>query len=120
MSEYVERAGIAIDPALAEFVERDVLGPLGRDEDDFWRGFAALLERFVPRNRALLARRDELQQQLDVWHAARRGQPHDAAAYRVFLGEIGYLGPEPGDFTIGTKNVDPEIATMAGPQLVVP
>ena len=66
MSEYVERAGIAVDPALAEFVEREVLAPLGLDEDDFWRGFDALLAEFAPRNRALLARRDELQRQIDA------------------------------------------------------
>ena len=120
MSEMIERAGIAVDAALAHFVERAVLGPLGRDEGDFWRGFAALLEAFVPRNRALLATRDRLQAQIDEWHRARRGRPHDPAAYRALLEEIGYLVPEPGEFVIGTKNVDPEIATTAGPQLVVP
>ena len=120
MSEYVERAGTAVDPALADFVEREVLAPLDREPDAFWSGFASLLERFAPRNRALLATRDELQTQIDDWHRARRGQPHDPAAYSAFLTEIGYLVPEPGDFTIGTANVDPEIATMAGPQLVVP
>jgi malate synthase len=120
MSSFVERAGIAVDPALAEFIEREVLAPLGRDEDDFWRGFAAILAEFAPRNRALLEKREELQRRIDDWHRARRGQPHDAAAYRAFLEDIGYLVPEPGEFTIGTANVDPEIATMAGPQLVVP
>ena len=120
MNEYIERGGIAVDPALAEFVEREVLAPLGRDEDDFWRGFAALLGKFVPRNRALLARREDLQRRIDDWHRAHRGQPHDAAAYREFLEEIGYLVPEPEAFAIGTRNIDPEIATMAGPQLVVP
>ena len=120
MSALIERAGIMVDPALAEFVEREVLGPLDRDPGAFWQGFASLLADFAPRNRALLARRDELQQQIDDWHRARRGQPHDAAAYRSFLEDIGYLVPEPGNFTIGTRNVDPEIATMAGPQLVVP
>ena len=120
MSKYVDRAGIAVDPGLAEFVEREVLGPLGRDEDDFWRGFASVLAQFAPRNRALLETRDRLQQQIDDWHRARRGQPHDAAAYRAFLADIGYLVSEPGEFTIGTQGVDPEIATMAGPQLVVP
>ncbi len=68
----------------------------------------------------MLAKRDELQAQIDGWHRERKGQPHDADAYRAFLAEIGYLVPEPGDFTIGTENVDAEIATMAGPQLVVP
>ena len=120
MSEYIERAGIAVDPALAAFVEREVLGPLGRDEDDFWHGFAALLGEFVPRNRALLAKRAKLQAQIDDWHRAHRGQRHDVDSYRAFLEEIGYLVPEPAPFTIGTRNVDPEIATMAGPQLVVP
>ncbi len=120
MSSYVDRAGIAVDPALAQFVERDVLAPLGRDESEFWRGFAGLLEAFVPRNRALLEQRAALQQQIDDWHRARRGQPHDPLAYRTLLENIGYLVPEPGDFTIGTNTVDPEIATMAGPQLVVP
>ncbi len=120
MTEYVDRAGVGIDPALANFLEREVLGPLGRDVAAFWQGFADLLSRFVPRNRALLAKRDELQAQIDAWHVARRGKPLDPAEYEAFLREIGYLVPEPGDFTIGTRNVDPEIATMAGPQLVVP
>ena len=120
MSDYEQRAGIAVDPALAEFIEREVLPPPGRDEDDFWRGFAAILAEFVPRNRALLETRDRLQRQIDGWHRAHRGRSHDAAAYRGFLEDIGYLVPEPGVFTIGTRNIDPEIATMAGPQLVVP
>ena len=120
MSEYIERAGIAVDPALADFIEREVLGPLGRDEDDFWRGFAALLGNFVPRNRALLEKRADLQAKIDDWHRALRGEPQDPVAYRAFLGAIGYLVPEPAPFTIGTRNVDPEIAIMAGPQLVVP
>jgi malate synthase len=120
MSDYTERAGIAVDPALAEFVEREVLAPLGLGAGAFWQGFSALLGEFVPRNRALLEKREMLQKQIDAWHRARRGQPHDAAAYRAFLEEIGYLVPEPAPFTIGTQSVDPEIATMAGPQLVVP
>jgi malate synthase len=116
----VERAGLQVDCALADFVETDVLAPLGRDAGAFWRGFAALCDRFVPRNRALLARRDALQHQIDAWHVARAGQRHDPLVYRAFLEEIGYLVPEPGEFTIATENVDPEIAKMAGPQLVVP
>ena len=120
MTEFVTRAGIEADPQLAAFIETEVLGPLGRDADDFWTGFANLLGSFAPRNAALLARREELQTKIDAWHSERAGQPHDADAYRAFLEEIGYLVPEPGDFTIGTENVDPEIATMAGPQLVVP
>ncbi|QZD92264.1 malate synthase G [Qipengyuania xiapuensis] len=120
MTNYVTRAGIEVDPALATFVETDVLPPLGRDADAFWARFAQLLGSFAPRNAALLEKREDLQAKIDAWHVERAGQPHDAAAYRAFLEEIGYLVPEPGDFTIGTENVDPEIATMAGPQLVVP
>ena len=120
MTEYVTRAGIEIDPALATFIETDVLAPLGRDAGAFWQGFAALLGEFAPRNRALLAKRDDLQAKIDAWHADRAGQKVEQSEYQAFLHEIGYLVPEPGDFAIGTQNVDPEIATMAGPQLVVP
>jgi malate synthase len=120
MTQYVTRAGIEADPKLADFIETEVLGPLSRDVDGFWQGFAALLEEFAPRNAALLAKREELQAKIDAWHGEHAGKPHDSGAYRAFLQEIGYLVPEPADFTIGTQNVDPEIATMAGPQLVVP
>ena len=120
MTKYVTRAGIEADPKLADFIETEVLGPLSRDVDGFWQGFAALLEEFAPRNAALLAKREELQAKIDAWHGEHAGKPHDGGAYRAFLQEIGYLVPEPGDFIIGTRNVDPEIATMAGPQLVVP
>ena len=120
MTTMTLRAGLSVDERLAAFLESKVLTPLGRDLDVFWAGFAALVNEFTPRNRALLARRKELQSQIDTWHTERRGKPHDAAEYRAFLTDIGYLVPEPGDFTIGTQNVDAEIATMAGPQLVVP
>ena len=120
MTEFATRAGIEADPQLAAFIETDVLGPLGRDVDAFWKGFADLLGRFGPRNADLLAKREDLQAKIDAWHTERAGQPHEAGAYRTFLEDIGYLVPEPGEFTIGTENVDPEIATMAGPQLVVP
>ncbi len=120
MSNYVTRAGIEVDRELATFVEGDVLPPLGKEAEAFWQGFAALLGEFAPRNAALLQRREDLQARIDGWHIERKGQPHDAGAYRSFLEDIGYLVPEPGEFTIGTENVDPEIATMAGPQLVVP
>jgi len=120
VSNFIERAGITIDAGLANFLESEVIAPLGRDAGAFWDGFAALLAEFAPRNRALLARRDELQSRIDSWHKERRGQPIDQVEYQAFLREIGYLVPEPDDFAIGTQNVDPEIATMAGPQLVVP
>ena len=120
MTDMTTRAGIAIDSRLATFLETEVLGTLCRDVGAFWQGFAELLGEFAPRNRALLAKREALQALIDAWHTDRAGQPHDSAAYQAFLIEIGYLVPEPGAFQIGTQNVDPEIATMAGPQLVVP
>jgi len=120
MADRIDRSGLKVDAALAAFIEGEVLAPLGKEPGAFWQGFAALLADFVPRNRALLARRDELQAQIDAWHGERAGKPLDAGEYRAFLTSIGYLVPEPGDFTVGTRNVDAEIATMAGPQLVVP
>src|SRR5690606_37359544 len=88
--------------------------------EQFWAGAEAVINDLAPKNRALLAKRDELQAQIDAWHQARKGQAHDAAAYKAFLQEIGYLLPEPADFKATTTNVDAEIATMAGPQLVGP
>ena len=120
MSETVERAGLRVDARLAAFIENDVLAPLGRDAARFWAGFTALCARFVPRNRELLARRDSLQARIDAWHRDHRGKPLDTDAYRAFLEQIGYLVADPGEFTIGTQNVDREIAALAGPQLVVP
>ena len=120
MNETVERAGMQIDLRLAGFIENDVLAPLGRNAAEFWDGFAALCSQFVPRNRALLAKRDTLQTQIDAWHLEQQGKLHDTDAYQAFLKQIGYLVAEPGDFAIGTQNVDREIAVLAGPQLVVP
>ena len=120
MTDRIERAGLQVDAGLAKFVEGEVLQPIGQDSASFWSGFAGLLETFAPRNKALLARRDDLQAQIDAWHVARAGKPIDQGEYQAFLAGIGYLVPEPAPFTIGTKGVDHEIATMAGPQLVVP
>src|SRR5690606_12855013 len=118
--ERVEKNGLQVDAELAAFIESEILATLGRDIDAFWAGFADLVTHFAPRNRQLLDKRAELQARIDRWHAERRGQPHDAAAYRAFLEGLGYLASEPEPFEIGTRNVDPEIAALAGPQLVVP
>jgi malate synthase len=120
MTKRVDRAGLQVDRVLAEFLETRALPGTGVTETAFWSGFAALLADLAPKNRALLARRDDLQAQIDAWHIARRGQPHDHAAYKAFLTQIGYLLPEGPDFQIDTANVDPEIARVPGPQLVVP
>jgi malate synthase len=116
----IDRHGLKVAGTLARFIEEDVLPGTGVDADGFWQGAAAIFEQMAPDNRALLARRDALQADIDAWHRARAGQPVDAAAYQAFLREIGYLVEEPAPFTIGSQNVDAEIATMAGPQLVVP
>ena len=120
MTERLDRAGLQVDAVLARFLEDEALPGTGIEAAAFWSGLAGLLADFAPQNRALLAKRDELQAKIDAWHVARRGQPHDHAAYKTFLTEIGYLLPEGPDFTIETANVDPEIAKVAGPQLVVP
>ncbi|WP_326914411.1 malate synthase G [Sphingopyxis chilensis] len=120
MTEFLDRSGLSVDSRLAVFIEQRALPGTGLDAAKFWRDFADLLGRFAPENAALLAKREDLQTQIDAWHQAREGQAHDPAAYQVFLREIGYFVPEPAPFKVGTQNVDPEIATMAGPQLVVP
>ena len=120
MSDRVELAGLMVDARLAAFVGNEVLAPLGIDPAAFWAGFAALANQFVPQSRALLAKRDDLQSQIDAWHIARAGKKLDIGEYRGFLTQIGYLVPEPAPFSITTQNVDREIAGMAGPQLVVP
>ncbi|MEM6666387.1 MAG: malate synthase G, partial [Pseudomonadota bacterium] len=120
MSERIERNGLKVDPLLADFLEREALPGTGIEVAAFWSGFAALIEKMTPRNQDLLQRRADLQAQIDAWHRDRRGNAHDHEAYKAFLAEIGYLLPEGEDFQIETANVDPEIATIPGPQLVVP
>jgi malate synthase len=120
MSEYVNRAGLQVALALADFVEARALPGTGVGADALWAGLADILARFAPVNRALLAKRDALQAKLDDWHRANPGPIADMDGYQAFLTGIGYLVPEPAGFEIGTQNVDAEIATMAGPQLVVP
>lgn len=105
---------------LADLVENQILPGLNIKSDQVWQAFQNILETLGPRNKALLEKRDQLQRQIDEWHLARKGQPIDQAEYQAFLKEIGYLVPEGDDFNIATKNVDPEIASIAGPQLVVP
>ncbi|MBL9069017.1 MAG: malate synthase G [Sphingopyxis sp.] len=120
MTDFLDRRGLSVDSRIVRFIEDRAIPGTGLDADRFWTDFAALLGTLAPQNAALLATREDLQSAIDAWHQAREGQPHDPAAYQAFLREIGYLVPEPSPFQIGTANVDPEIATMAGPQLVVP
>ena len=120
MSRTVAIDRIAVDSRLHDFVGREAMPGTGVDEREFWRGFAALVAELAPLNDALMKRRDELQAKIDAWHVAHPGAAFDKAAYKAFLRDIGYLEPDPGDFQIGTANVDAEIARVAGPQLVVP
>ncbi|MBO9694972.1 MAG: malate synthase G [Sphingopyxis sp.] len=120
MTEFLDRSGLSVDSRLADFIEQRALPGTGLDAAGFWSDFATLLGKFALDNAALLAKRKDLQAQIDAWHEGRAGQAHDPQAYQAFLRDIGYLVPEPAPFQVGTQNVDPEIATMAGPQLVVP
>nr|WP_323006886.1 malate synthase G [Pseudorhodobacter sp.] len=120
MAQMLDKAEIKVDAQLAQFIQDRALPGTGISADVFWAGLSGIINTLGPKNRALLAKRDEIQAQIDAWHIAHRDQPHDADAYMKFLTEIGYLVPEGADFTIETANVDPEIAKIAGPQLVVP
>ncbi|ABD54762.1 malate synthase G [Jannaschia sp. CCS1] len=120
MTSRVEKCGLQVAPELADFLEAQALPGSGVAAQTFWQGFSDLAHDLAPKNAALLARRDDLQSQIDQWHIAHRDTAHDADAYHAFLSEIGYLVPEGEGFEIDTSNIDPEIATVAGPQLVVP
>ena len=119
LSARAERADLDVAASFAAFVENEALQGTGIAADAFWQGLSTLIRDLTPRNIELLAIRDDLQAQVDAFHQAHPGQP-DPGEYRAFLTGIGYLAPEPGDFTITTSNVDSEIASQAGPQLVVP
>jgi malate synthase len=110
--------GLQVDPQLREFVETELLAGLDLSPEQFWTALAGLQERFAPRIAELLARRDELQQQIDTWHEANGAGSREA--YEAFLTEIGYLLPDDTSTTISVENVDAEIAEVPGPQLVVP
>jgi malate synthase len=117
---YVDAGALRVAQTLHDFVRDEALPGTGLDADAFWAGFSAIIHDLAPVNRALLLKRDEMQAAIDTWHKQHSARPVDAAAYRAFLTGIGYLQPEPAPFSITTADVDAEIATLAGPQLVVP
>jgi malate synthase len=119
MSARINVAGLSVAGELFDFVETEVLPQSGIAAVTFWPALSRLIETQTPANLALLRRRDELQAQIDGWYEARKA-PYDQAAYTAYLREIGYLEPEPQAFGVTTSGVAPELATMAGPQLVVP
>lgn len=120
MTERVQVGGLQVAKVLFDFVNNEAIPGTGIEAGKFWAGVETVINDLAPKNKALLAKRDDIQAKVDGWHQARAGKPHDAAAYKAFLQEIGYLLPEPADFQASTQNVDEEIARMAGPQLVVP
>jgi malate synthase len=120
MADMIDKAGLKVAAPLAHFLEDRALPGTGVQPQAFWSGVAAIFERFAPRNRALLAKRDSLQAQIDTWHQARQGQAIDMAQYQAFLRTIGYLVDEPAPFSVSPTGVDDELARLAGPQLVVP
>ncbi len=119
MDDRVQLGGLSVAAALHRFVREEALPGSGVDEDAFWAGADAVIHDLAPRNRELLARRDEIQARIDEYHREHPGRP-DQDAYLAFLTEIGYLLDEPGDVEVTTANVDDEVSRIAGPQLVVP
>ena len=120
MTERVQVGDLQVAKNLFDFVNNEAIPGTGVDANKFWAEFDKIVHELAPRNKELLAKRDEIQEKLDGWYRERKGQSLNMEEYKSFLKEIGYLVDEPGDFTISTSNVDPEIATLAGPQLVVP
>ncbi|MDF2488418.1 MAG: malate synthase [Pseudomonas sp.] len=120
MTEHVQVGGLQVAKVLYDFVNDEAIPGTGIVAEQFWAGAEEIIHDLAPKNKALLAKRDALQAQIDAWHQARKGQAFDAAGYKSFLQEIGYLLPPADDFQATTQNVDEEIARMAGPQLVVP
>ncbi|HEX8421562.1 MAG TPA: malate synthase G, partial [Sphingomonas sp.] len=116
----VDRSGLHVAESLARFMDDAALPGTGIAPDAFWTGAAAIFARFAPENAMLLRTRDRLQGEIDAWHRANADRPINQSDYQNFLRDIGYLVPEPAPFTIATTGVDEEIATLAGPQLVVP
>ena len=118
--KYIAKGSLSVSIKLDEFLTSEVLPDLNITSDHFWQSLEAIVQEFGPRNRELLGLRETIQQKIDDWHLSNKGQTHDFESYKSFLKEIGYLTEDKGEFTIETQNVDPEIATIAGPQLVVP
>ena len=117
---YISKGSLSVSIKLDEFLTSEVLPDLNITSDHFWQSLEAIVQEFGPRNRELLGLRETIQQKIDAWHLSNKDQAHDFESYKSFLQEIGYLTEDKGEFTIETQNVDPEIATIAGPQLVVP
>ena len=119
MTDRIAIDGLQVARELHDFIVEEAIPGTGVDPAEFWSGFSRIVHDLAPKNRALLQVRDDIQDKIDHWHRDN-GAPSDLAAYRAFLKDIGYLLDEGPDFEVATKNVDREIAVVAGPQLVVP
>ncbi len=117
MTARIQKGKLAIAKELYDFIENEALPGSGLDSETYWKNFEQVVVDLSPKNKALLAKRDDIQAKIDEWH---RNNTFELQAYKAFLTEIGYLLPEVEDFQISTENVDEEIAVLAGPQLVVP
>ena len=120
MVDRVNKHGLKVDSVLENFIESEALPGTNISSESFWKGFSKLIKDLSIKNKSLLEKREKLQSQIDNWHIERKGKPHDKESYISFLKEIGYLVPEGPKFNIETSNIDPEIANISGPQLVVP
>ena len=118
--QYIKKGSLSVSTDLESFLRSEVLPGLDLSEEHFWTSLEKIINEFSPKNKTLLGIRESMQGQIDAWHLANPGQEKNLDAYKNFLKEIGYLLEEGGDFKITTENVDPEIASIAGPQLVVP
>ena len=119
-SKKITKGSLQVDSALVFFIENDVLEGLTIRKKDFWKQFEEFLKEYGPLANQYLKARDDIQSLIDQWHLDRKGQPHDEEAYEIFLIDIGYIHPRPESVDVSTNNVDPEIAAVAAPQLVVP
>ena len=118
--QYIKKGSLSVSTDLESFLRSEVLPGLDLSEEHFWTSLEKIINEFSPKNKTLLGVRESMQEQIDAWHLANPGQEKNLDTYKNFLKEIGYLLEEGGDFKITTENVDPEIASIAGPQLVVP
>ena len=120
MTEYINHGSLKVAKELDDLINKKVCVGIDIEPESFWVSFEKIIEEFTPRNKALLEKREDLQKSIDEWHLKNNSKAIDKAEYKKFLKEIGYLLNEPEDFSIETQNVDPEISSIAGPQLVVP
>ena len=120
MTDYVKHGSLQVSKKLDDLINEKVCNGINIEPNSFWNNFEKIINDFTPKNKELLQKREDLQSKIDQWHIDNKNSDFDKAAYKSFLEEIGYLVKESGDFSIETENVDPEIASIAGPQLVVP